>query len=113
MIEGNTTVQLQIMTGTGRNEIGEQIPAWKTVNTIPGWLDLVSGDSKRNTFNTKIQDSTHVFVSDYIELDGSVKAENSRLIDEDGLLYDVLLIDDPMKLHQQLEIYLKYTGGQR
>ena len=43
--------------------------------------------------------------------DASIKAENSRLIDEDGLIYDVLLIDDPMKFHKQLEIYLKYTGG--
>lgn len=112
MIGGNTKAQLQIMTRTVRNEIGERVPEWETVHTIPGWLDLVSGDSKRNTFDAKIQDSTHVFICDYMQLDSRVKAENSRLIDEDGLLYDVLLIDDPMKLHQQLEIYLKYTGGQ-
>lgn len=112
MIGGNTEVQLQIMTGKVRNDIGERVPEWKTVNTIPGWLDLISGDSKRNTFDAKIQDSTHVFVADYMKLDSRVKAENSRLIDEEGLLYDVLLIDDPMKLHKQLEIYLKYTGGQ-
>ena len=112
MIGGNTEVRLQIMTGTVQNEIGEQIPEWNTVEIIPGWLDLVSGDSKRNTFDTKIQDSTHVFVSDYRELDIRIRVENCRLLDKDRLLYDVLLIDDPMNLHQQLEIYLKYTGGQ-
>ena len=37
---------------------------------------------------------------------------NSRVVDEDGLIYDVMLIDDPMKMHKQLEIYLKYAGGQ-
>lgn len=112
MIDGNTEVQLQIMTEPVRNEIGERVPAWEPVHIIPGWLDLTGGDSKRNTFDTKIQDSTHVFICDYMQLDSRVKAENSRLMDEDGLLYDILLIDDPMKLHQQLEIYLKYTGGQ-
>ena len=29
-----------------------------------------------------------------------------------GKVYDVLLIDDPMELHKQLEISLKFTGGQ-
>ena len=28
-----------------------------------------------------------------------------------GKVYEVMLIDDPMELHEQLEIYLKYTGG--
>jgi hypothetical protein len=27
-------------------------------------------------------------------------------------VYDIMVIDDPMELHEQLEIYLKYTGGQ-
>ena len=58
------------------------------------------------------QNNRHVFVSDYVALDASIKAENSRVVDEDGLIYDVMLIDDPMKMHKQLEIYLKYAGGQ-
>jgi len=45
------------------------------------------------------------------QLDSAVKAENSRMIVNGGV-YDVKLIDDPMGLHKQLEIYLKYTGGQ-
>lgn len=112
MIDGNTKIQLQLNTGNDENEIGESIPSWETVDVLPGFLDLSTGDSKYNTFSAKIQESTHVFVADYKKLDSRIKPENSRAVDEDGLIYDVLLIDDPMKLHKQLEIYLKYIGGQ-
>lgn len=110
MIDGNTIAELQI-SSTARNEIGETVKSWTTIHQIPGFLDLSGGESKYSTFNAKIQESTHVFISDYVALDAGIKAENSRLI-ENGKIYDVLLIDDPMELHKQLEIYLKYTGGQ-
>jgi len=119
MIGGNTKAILQVSTTT-KNEIGEKVPAWQDVPvTMPGrkepglfgFLDLSSGDSKYTTYNAKVQESTHIFVSDYVALDASIKAENSRLLVNGGR-YDVMLIDDPMGLHKQLEIYLKYTGGQ-
>jgi head-tail adaptor len=111
MICGNTVIKIQI-SATGKNEIGEAEKTWDTVQSIRGWLDLSSGDSKYTTYNAKMQESTHIFVSDYVQLNRKIKAENSRVIDEDGLTYDIMLVDDPMKLHKQLEIYLKYTGGQ-
>lgn len=111
MIGGNTTIQIQTKTPT-RNEIGGTTNTWTTVQSLVGWLDLSGGDSKIKTFNAKIQESTHVFIADYVPIDGSIKAENSRVVDEDGLIYNVMLIDDPMKLHKQIEIYLKFTGGQ-
>jgi SPP1 family predicted phage head-tail adaptor len=111
MIDGNQNLRIQIMDSTTTNEIGEPVPAWKTVQSIWGWLDMTGGDSKY-TYNAKIQESTHVCVADYVPLAEGVKAENSRAIDEDGLVYDVLYFDDPMKLHEQWEIYMKFTGGQ-
>ena len=111
MIGGNQIVDVQISTAA-RNAIGEAVKSWETVQCIHGWLDLTAGESRYTTYNAKIQESTHVVVSDYVALDSRIKAENSLMMDEDGLIYDVLLIDDPMKLHKQLEIYLKYTGGQ-
>lgn len=111
MIGGNVTATIQVNTGEGYNRIGEKVDAWVNTQTITGWLDLSSGDSKYSTFNAKIQESTHVFVADYVTLDSSIKAESSRMI-VDGARYDVMLIDDPMGLHKQLEIYLKFTGGQ-
>lgn len=110
MIGGNTIAALQIST-TSRNKIGEGVKTWNTVDEITGFLDLSSGDSKYTTYNAKIQESTHVFVSDWKPLDVSVKAENSRLL-VNGEVYDVMLIDDPMGLHKQLEIYLQFRGGQ-
>ena len=110
MIGGNITAEMQLRTIT-EDEYGEQIKDWKTVQNIKGWLDLSGGDSKYTTYNAKIQESTHVFIADYVALDSRIKAENSRVI-VNGNIYDVMLIDDPMELHQQLEIYLKYTGGQ-
>ena len=110
MIGGNKVAQIQIRTVT-KNRIGEQVESWEGVKELMGWLDLISGDSERLNFNQKIQESTHVFLSDYVQIPGTVTVENSRLVC-DGHIYDITLIDDPMERHRQLEIYLKYTGGQ-
>ena len=111
MIGGNTTADIQVNNGTERDTVGSRVPKWETVQSITGWLDLSAGDSKRTTFNAKIQESTHIFVADYVALDASIKAETCRMV-VNGERYDVMLIDDPMGMHRQLEIYLKYTGGQ-
>ena len=109
-IGGNLKATIQI-NSTTKNGIGESVKAWTDVQTIKGWLDLGSGDSSYTTYNAKIQESTHVFVADFVKLDSRIKAENSRAI-INGKRYDIMLIDNPMELNQQLEIYLKYTGGQ-
>ena len=109
-IGGNKQMQIQTSTTT-KNAIGEQVKTWNTAQTITGWLDLSGGDSKYQTYNAKIQESTHVFVADYVELAEGITAETSRAV-IDGKVYDIMLIDDPMEMHQQIEVYLKYTGGQ-
>lgn len=110
-IGGNITAQLQLKTGSTKNEIGEKVPQWETIHTLMGWLDLASGDSKYTTYDAKIQESTHIFVCDYQVLDSRITAESSRMI-INGRRYDVMLIDNPMELNKHLEIYLKFTGGQ-
>ena len=110
-IGGNTDAIIQIGT-TSRNAIGEQVKTWQDVQTLHGWLDSVSGDSQYSTYNAKVKESSDVFVCDYQPLDSRISEENSRLIN-DGKVYDIMHIDDPMKRHLQWEIYLKYTGGQR
>ena len=110
MIHGNTRAALQISTTT-KNAIGEQVKEWETVQTLFGWLDLQGGDSKYTTYNAKIQESTHIFLADYVALNSRIKAENSRMVIDDHV-YDIMLLDDPMGMHLQWEIYLKYTGGQ-
>ena len=111
-IGGNITAVIQTRTVT-KSEYFEDIPAWTDAVTLKGWLDLESGDSKYSTFNAKLQESTHVFISDYVPLAESIQAENSRMV-INGKRYDIMLIDNPMEMGSgsQLEIYLKYTGGQ-
>lgn len=110
MIGGNTIASIQIRTGNTFNKLGERETEYITVQNIAGWLDLQSGDSKHTMYNSKIQESTHIFVSDYQVLDASIKAENSRMV-VNNEVYEITLIDDPMGLHKHLEIFLKYTGG--
>ena len=110
MIGGNTVAALQI-SSTTKNKIGEAAKDWTTVAEIKGFLDLSTGDSKYTSYSAKIQESTHVFVADWKQLPAAVKSENSRML-VDGAAYDIMLIDDPMGLHRQLEIYLQYRGGQ-
>lgn len=119
MIGGNTEAILQVSTAID-NEIGEPDYTWHDVMPFKGWLDLSGGDSKYTTYNAKMQESTHVFVCDYkpipeaLEVNGEmveVTAENARMVAK-SQAYDVLLIDNPMELDEQLEFYLKFTGGQ-
>lgn len=108
MIGGNMIAQIQKKTVT-KNKIGEQVPDWERVMEIKGWLDLSNGTTGY-TYNAKIEESTHLFLADYVDIPEGVTAENSRLV-ADGKIFEITLIDDPMGMHRQTEIFLKYTGG--
>lgn len=111
-IGGNTKAVIQV-SASAKNEIGETVQSWRDVQTLKGWLDLASGEARYSTFNAKIQESTHIFICDFVPLKSGIAAEASRMI-INGKRYDVLLIDNPMEMGggSQLEIYLRYTGGQ-
>jgi len=110
-IGGNTKAIIQVSSITA-NAIGEQVKTWQDVQTLKGWLDLSNGEARYTSFSAKIQESTHVFIADYIPLDNRISAETARMM-IDGKSYDITLIDNPMELKHgsQLEIFLKYTGG--
>ena len=104
-IRGNRAAEIQTCT-LKRNEIGERVKTWETVQTIRGWLDYTTGETGRQTYDAKVQDSSHVFVSDFVKLKDGIRPDTARLI-VDGKPYDIVLIDNPMELDYQLEIYLK------
>ena len=117
-IDGNVTLTIQIKRTQldlndqpVKNEIGEHVPEWTDAAHLTGFLDLTSGSSNYTTQNTKIQESTDVFICDYEPLPQDVKAENARAV-IGTKTYDVMLIDNPMGLDEHLEIFLKYKGGQ-
>lgn len=107
------------------------------MTSLKGWLDLSTGESNYLN-NAKMQESTHIFLADFTSLkslsalwvwnpfnflSGAIKqdAENPETVDFtgengrmviNGEVYNILLIDNPMGMNRQLEIYLKYLGGQ-
>ena len=107
MINGNVTAKIQVQQ-TSKNSIGEVVKEWKDLIALPnGFLDFVGGDgSYKSNYKGKLAETTHVFICDYVAVNET--ATKCRLLVDD-LVYDVLLIDDPMGLHQHLEILLKYN----
>ena len=108
-IGGNITGRFQTCT-TVKNEIGEGSKAWQDVVEHIGWLDMQSGDSKYTNFNAKLEESTHIFVCDYNAALYALADSDVRAIFK-GFVYDVLLIDNPMEMNEQLEIYLRKVGA--
>lgn len=105
-IGGNIYAMLQKKEIT-KNAIGESIDVWNDYKEIYGFLDLSSGSSTYGNYNAKIQESTHLFIMDYEELE--INETNSRLICNNKI-YEITLIDNPMNLNEHIEIYLKYVG---
>lgn len=106
-IGGNVTAQIQVKKEAGKNRMGERIVDWVTVHSLKGFLDLSNGDSKYTNYNAKIQESTHIFICDYVET--NVTSSESRVV-INNKTYDLKLIDDPMGLHDHLELYLAFVG---
>ncbi len=109
-IKGNITAVIQT-SETVKNNIGESVPSWSDIKSFSGFLSLQNGDSKYQNFNAKIEESTHVFLCEYDSEIYALADRNTRLICK-GRFYDVLLIDNPDERDEQLEIYLRFVGGQ-
>ena len=105
-ISGNTDLVLKIKSQT-ENEIGEKVTSWVDYKTIHGFMDFMSETTGRTNYNSKIVESTHVFVCDYVEID---KSETELMAYHNNKEYEITYIDDPMGLHYHLEIFLKYLG---
>lgn len=109
-IIGNIYAVLQI-SATSTNDIGETVLSWVDAISFEGYLSLQNGDSLYQNFNAKIEESTHVFLCEYNPEIYALADRNTRLICK-GRFYDVLLIDNPDEKDKQLEIYLRFVGGQ-
>lgn len=116
-IGGKTICTVQVNTVV-KNAIGEGEKKWSDAFSHAGWLDLQSGDSEYSTHKAKIEESTHVFLCDYHSgiyaltiPDSKTKAVPDVRMIIKGMVYDVLLIDNPMEMNEQLEIYLRKVGA--
>ena len=108
-IGGNITATIQ-KKSTKKNAIGESEKTWANAFSHVGWLGLQSGDSKYSTHNAKLEESTHVFICDYHSGIYALAGQDTRMIIK-GKMYDVLLIDNPDEMDEQLEIYLRKVGA--
>ena len=93
-----------------KNEMGEAVQDWAAAFNQNGWLDMQTGSSNHTNFNAKIEESTHVFICDYHSGIDSLQDQDTRMV-INGKMYDVLFIDNPMEMNEQLEIYLRKVGG--
>lgn len=109
MIGGNVIAQIQLRK-TVKNAIGEAVSNWSRATELQGYLDYMGGEANYTRHDSKIEESTHVFICDFKRLPDGIKVNNSRLVAE-GKIFDIALIDNPMGLNKHLEIYLKYVGG--
>ena len=107
-IGGNIDCVLKIESIT-TSAIGEKVKGWVDLITLHGFLDLQNQGKDFATYNKAMEDSTHVFVCDYVNIvkDGKKAKATELRATIDGEDYDVTYIDDPMNLHYQLEIFLK------
>lgn len=113
-ISGNTEAVVQIRE-VGPDEYAVDRTRWRDAFDRPlkGVLDLTGTDTYKSMMN-RVEDSDYVFICDYFDprVDGvKLTTENSRIL-IDGEVYEVRLYDDVMRLHEHMEIYLKYLGGQ-
>lgn len=113
-IGGNIVAEIERKTAE-KDEIGQSVAVWTPVGTVSGWLDYASGQNDIAPLKGKVQDTTHYFLCDYREWmratrDKGITSETARLRIKTNV-YNILLIDDPMEMHRQIEIYLQYIGG--
>lgn len=108
-IGGNIIGIIMTKTDGGKNEIGERVHEWEEAFRQKGWLGLQNGDSKRVNLYAKVEESSHVFLCDYHEGIYALADQDTRMTFK-GNMYDVLLIDNPDEMNEQLEIYLRKVG---
>ncbi len=115
-IGGNTAAVIQIGTFAD-NDYGNDVVKWENAFQEPvyGFLDMVNEGTNSRSLMHRVEDADYIFLCDYfLPAAGGVKltAENSRVL-IDGEVYEVKAYDDPMRMHEHMEIYLKYLGGQQ
>lgn len=106
-IGGNLDATFQIKS-TFENDLGEHISTWTDLITISGWLDLSSGNST-HSHKTKTEESTYMLLTDHNETVRELEPQQCRCIIKNKV-YEVQKIDDPMEIHDHLEITLKLIG---
>lgn len=80
-IGGNVIALVQVKDEGQKNAIGEREHKWTDVVDLFGWLDYQGGQSASNTYDAKIQETTHVFTlcGQYSTIDEIKRIPNQTL----------------------------------
>ena len=109
-IGGNITATIQTKMTT-KNAIGETVATWKDKFSTIGWLGMQTGEQRYTTYKAKLEESSHVFLCDYHAGIYALADQDTRMVIK-GKMYDVIHIDNPDEMDEQLEIFLRKVGGQ-
>ena len=110
MVGGNATASV-VRAVRGLNAQGKAVEGGtEAVMEVRGWLDYQGGQKGHTAYQAPLEDTTHVFVSDY-DADYAALEEDGLSLVIGGRRYEVLLIDDPMGLHAHIETFLRYVGA--
>ena len=74
---------------------------------LPSWSGYWWWDEEAQTILMYTKDGGCLDIRETVD----VTSDNARMI-VNGEVYEILLIDDPMNMHDHLEIYLRFIGGQ-
>ncbi|RZI47965.1 head-tail adaptor protein [Lactococcus kimchii] len=73
--------------------------------TLKGYIDLASGTDQAVNQNAIVEESTHyAIIPKYVS---GIK-KDMELVDEQGKIYAITYVDDPMGIHHHLELYLTF-----
>lgn len=109
MVGGNLTATVQIKTLV-ENDIGENVAEWVNhIESVKGWLDFVGGGTTNQSHRTKSEESTHTWLCDFDSRLRDLDITQCRFVCRNQI-YEIKHIDDPMELHDHLEISLKLVG---
>lgn len=105
-VGGNVTAKV-MRSVTEKNDKGVHVILEpQEVMTIVGWLDYQSGEVGHLAYQAAVQDTTHIFISDY-QADYADLPAVGLSLEIGGKAYEVKLIDDPMNMHEHIETYLR------
>ena len=107
MVGGNTAAEV-VRSVKSTSKRGIRVESGiELVMSLKGWIDYQSGQNSHTTFNAELANTTHVFLCDYDAKYAALRKEKGLSLVIDGNRYEVLLVDDPMGLHQHIETFLR------
>lgn len=87
------------------DELNQPIYDWRTVHTLSGWLDLLTGSDEQQHQNSLLATSSHIFLTEDTSFE--ILSTDRILNPRSGIEYEITYVDDVMELSDHLEIYCK------